>query len=60
MVRAARSGINHRWQRRIDTLGEALAALDLAEAENELADVKAALVLARETIQKKFDLLQEI
>ena len=41
-------------------LGEALAALDLAEAENELADVKAALVLARETIQKKFDLLQEI
>jgi hypothetical protein len=44
----------------IDTLNEALIALDLAEAENELADVKAALVLARETIQKKIDALLEI
>jgi hypothetical protein len=44
----------------IDTLTEALAALDLAEAETELADVKAALVLARETIQQKIDALQEV
>jgi len=44
----------------IDTLTEALAALDLAEAENELADVKAALLLARETIQQKIDALQEV
>jgi hypothetical protein len=44
----------------IDTLNEALAALDLADAENELADVKAALLLARETIQQKIDALQEI
>jgi hypothetical protein len=44
----------------IDTLNEAIEALDLAEAENEIADVKAALVLARETIQKKIDLLQEV
>jgi hypothetical protein len=32
----------------------------LAEAENELADVKAALLLARETIQQKIDALQEV
>jgi hypothetical protein len=44
----------------IDTLNEAIEALDLAEAENEIADVKAALVLARETIQKKIDALQEV
>jgi hypothetical protein len=44
----------------IDTLNEALAALDLAEAENEIADVKAALLLAKETIQKKIDSLQEV
>lgn len=44
----------------VDTLNEAIEALDLAEAENEIADVKAALVLARETIQKKIDLLQEV
>jgi hypothetical protein len=44
----------------IDTLNEALAALDLADAENELADVKAALLLARETIQQKIDALQEV
>src|SRR5437868_11519715 len=31
----------------IETLTEAIAALDLAHAENELADVKAALQLAR-------------
>jgi hypothetical protein len=44
----------------IDTLNEAIEALDLAEAENEIADVKAALVLARQTIQKKIDLLLEV
>jgi hypothetical protein len=44
----------------IDTLNEAIEALNLAEAENEIADVKAALVIARETIQKKIDLLQEV
>jgi hypothetical protein len=35
----------------IATLNEALDALELAEAENEIADVKVAPVLARETIQ---------
>jgi hypothetical protein len=44
----------------IDALTEALEALDLAHAENELADVKAALLLARETIQRKIDALQEV
>jgi hypothetical protein len=37
----------------IDTLSEAIEVLDLAEAENEIADGKAALVFAKETIQKK-------
>jgi hypothetical protein len=44
----------------IDTLNEALAALDMAEAESEIADVKAALMLAKETIQKKIAALEEI
>jgi hypothetical protein len=44
----------------IGTLNEALAALDLADAENEISDVKAALQLARETIQQKIDALQEV
>lgn len=44
----------------IDTLNEAIEALDLAQAEDEIADVKAALLLARETIQKKIDSLQEV
>lgn len=44
----------------IETLTEALAALDLAHAENELADVKAALLLARDTIQQKIDSLKEV
>jgi hypothetical protein len=43
----------------IATLNEALEALDLADAETELADVKAALILARDTIQQKIDALQE-
>lgn len=44
----------------IDTLNEAIEALELAEAEDELAGVKAALVLARETIQKRIDTLKEV
>jgi hypothetical protein len=44
----------------IDTLNEAIAALDLAEAENELADVKAAIQIARDTIQQKIDALKEV
>jgi hypothetical protein len=44
----------------IDTLNEALAVLEMAENEDELADVKAALVLARESIQQKIDALQEV
>jgi hypothetical protein len=47
-------------QSMIDSLTGALAALDLAEAENELPGVKAALLLARETIQQKLDALQEV
>jgi hypothetical protein len=44
----------------IDTLNEALDALDLAEQENELADVKAAILIARDTIQQKIDALKEV
>lgn len=44
----------------IETLNEAIAALDVPEQENELADVKAALLLARETIQQKIDALKEV
>jgi hypothetical protein len=32
----------------------------MAQEENEIEDVKAALLLARETIQNKIDLLQEV
>ena len=44
----------------IDALNEALEALELAEQENELADVKAAILIARDTIQQKIDALQEV
>lgn len=44
----------------IDTLNEAIAALDLAEQENELADVRAAILIARDTIQQKIDALKEV
>jgi len=44
----------------IDTLNEAIEALDLAEHENELADVKAAIQIARDAIQQKIDALQEV
>ncbi len=44
----------------IETLNEAIAAIDLAEAEEEVEDVKAALVLARETLQRKIDDLETV
>jgi hypothetical protein len=44
----------------IDTLNEAIEALDLAEQENELADVKAAILIARDAIQQKIDALKEV
>lgn len=44
----------------IDTLNEAIEALDLAEQENELADVKAAIQIARDAIQQKIDALEEV
>ena len=43
----------------IETLDEAIAAIELAEAEEEVADIKAALLLAKETIQAKIDALEE-
>lgn len=44
----------------IDTLNEAIEAIDLAEAEEEIEDVKAALVLAKDTLQKKIDELEAV
>jgi hypothetical protein len=44
----------------IQTLNEAIEALELAEGAEDIDDVKAALVLARETIQSKIDSLQEV
>ena len=43
----------------IDSLNEAIEAIDLAEAEEQVEDVKAALVLARETLVRKIDELEE-
>lgn len=43
----------------IDTLNEAIEAIELAEAEEDVADIKAALILAKETLQKKIDELEE-
>ena len=43
----------------IRTLNESIEALELAEAEEGVADVKAALVLAKETLQEKIDALVE-
>ena len=42
----------------IETLNEALTAIELAEAEEDVEDVKAALMLAKETIQNKIDALE--
>ena len=44
----------------ISTLNEAIEALDLAEAEEELAEVKAAILIARDTIQEKINTLKEV
>jgi len=38
----------------VDSLNEAIEAIELAEAEEQVEDVKAALVLARETLQPTF------
>ncbi len=43
----------------IRTLNEAIEAIELAEAEEDVADVKAALMLAKETLQKQIDALEE-
>lgn len=43
----------------IRTLNEAIEAIEMAEAVEELEDVKAALVLAKETLQNKTDSLEE-
>lgn len=43
----------------IDTLNEAIEAIELAEAEEDVADIKAALILAKETLQEKIDALEE-
>jgi hypothetical protein len=43
----------------IDSLNEAIEAIDLAEAEEKVEDVKAALVLARESLVKKIEELEE-
>jgi hypothetical protein len=43
----------------INTLNDAIEALDMAAAEEDIADVKAAILLARDTIQAKIDALEE-
>ncbi len=43
----------------IDAFNEAIEALNLAEAEEAVEDVKAALVLARDTLIAKMESLQE-
>ncbi len=43
----------------IDALNEAIEAIDMAEAEDQVEDVKAALVLARETLRTKIDAIKE-
>jgi len=42
----------------IDALNEAIEAIEMAEAEDRVEDVKAALILARETLQAKIDQLE--
>ena len=44
----------------IDTVNEAIEAIELAEQEQEIADVKAALVLAKETLVNKLKNLREV
>ncbi|WP_169054398.1 hypothetical protein [Nitratireductor sp. XY-223] len=43
----------------IRTVNKAVEALELAEAEENVEDVKAALVLAKETLIAKIDQLEE-
>ena len=43
----------------IDALNESIAAIEMAEAEEQIEDVRAALVLARENLQAKIDQLEE-
>lgn len=43
----------------IRTLNEAIEALELAEAEENIADVRAALILAKETLQDKIEELEK-
>ena len=42
----------------INTLNEAIEAIEMAVGEEELADVRAALQLAKETLQNKIDELE--
>jgi hypothetical protein len=44
----------------IDTLTEAIAAIELAEQEEEIEDVKAALVLAKEILVEKMRSIREV
>lgn len=44
----------------VDALNEAVEAIELAEAEEDVADIRAALILAKETIQNKIDGLEEV
>jgi len=43
----------------IDTVNDAISVIELAEQEEEVDDVKAALVLAKELLTKKIDRLKE-
>jgi len=44
----------------IQTLNQAIDAIELAEEANNMADVKAALELAKETLQAKIDDLDDL
>ena len=44
----------------IETLQEAIQAIEMAEKENELDDLKAALILAKDTLLKKIETLEEV
>lgn len=44
----------------IRTLNEAIEVVELAEASEQIEDVKAALQLAKETLQTKIDELEEV
>ena len=44
----------------IRTLNQAMEAIEMAEGQENLDDVRAALELAKETIQKKIDSIEEV